>query len=83
MPAYQNEEQVLGKAYDAHLMRRLLRYIRPYRGAAALAFVAIDKGSTPHRYQDDQSDQDHIPPIEVELAFHGFSIALGVIDHHA
>jgi ATP-binding cassette, subfamily B, multidrug efflux pump len=39
------EEQVLGKAYDARLMRRLLRYIRPYRGAAALAFLYIIAGS--------------------------------------
>jgi ATP-binding cassette, subfamily B, multidrug efflux pump len=26
-----HEEEVLGKAYDARLMRRLLRYLRPYR----------------------------------------------------
>ena len=45
MPADQNEEQVIGKAYDAHLMRRLLRYIRPYRGSAALAFAYIVAGS--------------------------------------
>ena len=25
-----HEEEVLGKAYDARLMRRLLRYLRPY-----------------------------------------------------
>ncbi|MDZ7372686.1 MAG: ABC transporter ATP-binding protein/permease [candidate division KSB1 bacterium] len=29
------EEEVLGKAYDARLMRRLLRYLRPYVGVAA------------------------------------------------
>jgi ATP-binding cassette subfamily B multidrug efflux pump len=40
-----HEEQVLGKAYDAQLMRRLLRYIWPYRGAAALAFFYIIAGS--------------------------------------
>jgi ATP-binding cassette subfamily B protein len=40
-----HEEQVLGKAYDARLMRRLLRYIRPYRGSAALAFCYIIAGS--------------------------------------
>jgi ATP-binding cassette subfamily B multidrug efflux pump len=44
MPDHQ-EEQVLGRAYDAQLMRRLLRYIRPYRGAAALAFLYIIAGS--------------------------------------
>ena len=37
------EEEVLGKAYDARLMRRLLGYMWPYRGylaASALAIVA-------------------------------------------
>jgi len=36
-----HEEEALGKAYDARLMRRLLAYLRPYKGQAlvALAFV--------------------------------------------
>jgi ATP-binding cassette subfamily B protein len=37
------EEEVLGKAYDGRLARRLLGYMRPYRGyiaASALAIVA-------------------------------------------
>jgi ATP-binding cassette subfamily B protein len=37
----QHEEQVLGKAYDARLMRRLLTYIRPYRSSAFLAIFYI------------------------------------------
>ena len=40
-----NEEEVLGKAYDARLMRRLLGYLRPYRGAAILAVVCLIAGS--------------------------------------
>jgi ATP-binding cassette subfamily B multidrug efflux pump len=36
-----HDDEVLGKAYDARLMRRLLAYLRPYRGQAALALVAI------------------------------------------
>ena len=40
-----NEEEVLGKAYDARLMRRLLGYLRPYRGAAALAVICLIAGS--------------------------------------
>jgi ATP-binding cassette subfamily B multidrug efflux pump len=39
------EEQVLGKAYDAKLMRRLLSYIRPYRRSAFLAIVCLIAGS--------------------------------------
>jgi ATP-binding cassette subfamily B multidrug efflux pump len=36
-----HEEEVLGKAYDARLMRRLLRYLWPYRLSVAVALVAI------------------------------------------
>ncbi|HXE80093.1 MAG TPA: ABC transporter ATP-binding protein [Vicinamibacterales bacterium] len=36
-----HEDDVLGKAYDARLMRRLLGYLRPYRAAVALALGAI------------------------------------------
>src|SRR5690349_16823099 len=35
------EEDVLGKAYDGRLMRRLLTYLRPYRRQVALAIAAI------------------------------------------
>ena len=48
MPADLHEEQVLGKAYDARLMRRLLKYLRPYRRSAflALAFILAASGLT-------------------------------------
>ena len=36
-----HDEEVLGKAYDSVLMRRLLRYLLPYRGQVALALAAI------------------------------------------
>ena len=36
-----HEEDVLGKAYDARLMRRLLGYLRPYTPQVSLAFAAI------------------------------------------
>ncbi|SVA24752.1 uncharacterized protein METZ01_LOCUS77606 [marine metagenome] len=35
------EEEALGKAYDARLMRRLLTYLWPYRQTVAVALVAI------------------------------------------
>jgi len=42
-PAGHHEEEALGKAYDSRLMRRLLGYVRPYRGmtAAALALILV------------------------------------------
>jgi ATP-binding cassette subfamily B protein len=36
-----HEEEVLGKAYDGRLMKRLMRYLWPYRLVALLALVAI------------------------------------------
>jgi ATP-binding cassette subfamily B protein len=36
-----HEEEALGKAYDARLMRRLLRYVAPYRGIVAGALAAL------------------------------------------
>src|SRR5207244_2676177 len=35
------DEEVLGKAYDSRLMRRLITYLRPYRKYVVLAFVLI------------------------------------------
>jgi len=36
-----HEEEILGKAYDARLMRRLVGYLWPYRAQVALAVTAI------------------------------------------
>jgi ATP-binding cassette subfamily B protein len=44
-PVSQHDEEVLGKAYDARLMRRLLTYLRPYRGMTAGALALIVLGS--------------------------------------
>ena len=35
------DDETLGKAYDARLMRRLLRYLRPHRQAVVVALAAI------------------------------------------
>src|SRR5437588_11622282 len=35
------EEEVLGKAYDSRLMKRLLKYLRPYTWQVAIALAAI------------------------------------------
>lgn len=36
-----HEEEVLGKVYDGRLMRRLLGYVRPYRGMLVLAVLLV------------------------------------------
>jgi len=40
-----HEEEVLGKAYDSRLMRRLLTYTRPYRTSLILAVLLLVGGS--------------------------------------
>jgi ATP-binding cassette subfamily B multidrug efflux pump len=44
MTAMQDDD-ILGKAYDARLMRRLLEYLRPYWRSVVVALVAIVAGS--------------------------------------
>jgi ATP-binding cassette subfamily B protein len=39
------QDDVVGKAYDARLMRRLVKYLRPHVPAVCLAFVVILAGS--------------------------------------
>src|SRR6202142_4595964 len=36
-----SEEEVLGKAYDSRLMKRLITYLRPYKWQVAIALVSI------------------------------------------
>ena len=40
-PATQHEDDILGKAYDRKLMRRLLVYTRPYRALMYGAFALL------------------------------------------
>ena len=40
-----HDEEVLGKAYDARLMKRLLTYIRPYRWLVVVAVILLLLGS--------------------------------------
>ncbi len=35
------EDEILGKAYDARLMRRIVNYLKPYKLQVAIAFVLI------------------------------------------
>jgi ATP-binding cassette subfamily B multidrug efflux pump len=41
-----HDDEILGKAYDSVLMRRLLGYLRPYRSQVAVALAAIIGAST-------------------------------------
>ena len=64
-----HEEEVLGKAYDARLMRRLLQYLRPYWRQVVVAFIAIIAGSAASLAQ----------PYLIKIAIDGY-IATGRLE---
>ncbi len=39
MSDFFQDDEVIGKAYDARLMKRLLKYVKPYRGYIVLAII--------------------------------------------
>src|SRR5712692_6326819 len=41
MATFFQEDEILGKAYDARIMRRLLTYMRPYMRLALLALALL------------------------------------------
>jgi ATP-binding cassette subfamily B protein len=41
LEGYGQEEEILGKAYDARLAKRLIRYLKPYRWRIALAISVL------------------------------------------
>src|SRR5713101_2281111 len=45
MPVSTHDDEILGKAYDARLMRRLAQFLRPYWRTVAAAFVFTIVGS--------------------------------------
>lgn len=73
-----HEEEALGKAYDARLMRRLLHYLRPYRGRVAasvlLALVTGGLGAvTPYLFKIGV-DSYLVPGLERSI---GYDTAMG------
>ena len=47
-----HEEEALGKAYDSRLMRRLVRYLSPYRWQVALAILVLTLASATQVWGD-------------------------------
>jgi ATP-binding cassette subfamily B protein len=45
MSAVHHDEEILGKAYDARLMRRLVAYLRPYKKSVIVALLLIQAQS--------------------------------------
>ncbi len=85
-----NEEEILGKAYDASLMKRLLKYLRPYKWHVALGIVmsiavsameAIRPYFTKIAVDENIARGDKHGLLMTVLAFLGVLILRGVIQY--
>jgi ATP-binding cassette subfamily B protein len=70
----QHEEEALGKAYDSRLMRRLLEYMRPYKGRVILA-LALTLAVTPLELAPPKLFQVAIDRYLDPAVRHGITIA--------
>jgi len=85
-----HEEEILGKAYDARLMRRLLKYLRPYKWYVALgillsiltsAFEAVRPYFTKIAVDVDIANTDHEGLLRTVLMFFVILIVRGVVQY--
>ena len=68
-----HDDEVLGKAYDARLMRRLLAYLRPYWRQVAVAF-SLDGGRRSVQLGGDYVSinllvLDNVEPAKIEVVY--------------
>lgn len=64
-----HEEEALGKAYDARLMKRLLTYLRPYRlavAAAAVMLLVVSLTQVAIPYLIQVAIDDYLAPKDIE-----------------
>ncbi|MBI4534834.1 MAG: ABC transporter ATP-binding protein [Ignavibacteriae bacterium] len=85
-----HEEEVLGKAYDAKLMKRMLRYLRPYRwhvvvgiflSIAVSAMEAVRPYFTKIAVDENISQGDKEGLLITALAFLGVLILRGLVQY--
>jgi ATP-binding cassette subfamily B protein len=85
-----NDEEILGKAYDARLMRRLLTHLRPYRWYVALGvllsiLVSLMEAVRPYftkvAVDVDIANKDGEGLLNTALLFFGLMVIRGVIQY--
>ncbi|MBW7889353.1 MAG: ABC transporter ATP-binding protein [Bacteroidetes bacterium] len=86
------EDEILGKAYDSHLMRRLIKYLTPYRGqvsfAVGLSFVvagleAFRPYLTKIAVDDYISKNDKTGLLYIVLIFLALILVRGAIQYYS
>src|SRR5208282_875362 len=90
MPAPHQEEEIVGKAYDSRLMRRLIEYLRPYWRMTLFALVTtllygMLQAIPPYlmkvevdRYLDPARDQN-LPPVLAHFLSHNPMVGISQI----
>jgi ATP-binding cassette subfamily B protein len=85
-----HDEEILGKAYDARLMRRLLYYLRPYRWHVALGVLlsvavsgmeAVRPYFTKVAVDRDIANKDANGLLMTTLLFFGLMVLRGVVQY--
>lgn len=84
------DEEILGKAYDNRLMKRLLRYLRPYRGHVALGILmsiavsgmeAVRPWFTKHAVDVNIAEHDAHGLLMTALGFLGVLVVRAVLQY--
>src|SRR5437867_8864120 len=85
-----HEEEILGKAYDNRLMKRLLKYLRPYRwhvavgillSVAVSAMEAVRPWFTKHAVDVDIAQRDKHGLLLTTLAFLGVLVVRSAVQY--
>lgn len=85
-----HEEEILGKAYDSRLMRRLLKYLKPYRWHVVLgialsvgvsAMEAVRPWFTKYAVDVNIAERDATGLLYTALGFLGVLIARGFVQY--
>jgi ATP-binding cassette subfamily B multidrug efflux pump len=84
------EEEILGKAYDGRLMKRILRYLRPYRWHVVLGIVlsvivsgleAVRPWFTKHAVDVDIAHGDREGLLHTALLFFAVLVVRGLVQY--
>ncbi len=85
-----NEEEILGKAYDSRLMKRLLKYLKPYRWYVVMGIImsvlvsameAIRPWFTKHAVDVNIAQRDSNGLLMTTLGFMGVLIVRGLLQY--
>ena len=82
LEGYGQEEEILGKAYDARLIKRLLKYLKPYRYQIVLSTILLITAMFAQLagpYLTKIAIDDYIVPGDLRGLFHIVGLYIGIL----